>query len=168
MSAALDRLVSLLDYPMAIVTAAAPDGANGVERSGCLVGFTTQCSIKPMRYLVCISKLNHTFGVACRAETLVVHFPTAGPSNRDLAALFGVETGDEVDKFSRCQWTTGPDGVTPVLVDITRWFAGPILDRIDVGDHVGFVVAPTDARCDDDGPQLGFQMVKGLEPGHPV
>jgi len=32
------------DYPMYIVTAVAADSG---ERSGCLVGFTTQCSINP-------------------------------------------------------------------------------------------------------------------------
>ena len=89
MTAAFDRLVALLDFPMAIVTVAA-DG----ERSGRLVGFTTQCSIKPPRYLVCISKLNHICGLASAASTMVVHFP--GPAAHPLATLFGEETGDHV------------------------------------------------------------------------
>ncbi|HEX8931084.1 MAG TPA: flavin reductase, partial [Actinomycetota bacterium] len=46
--AALDRLVDRLDYPMLIVTAET-DG----ERAGCLVGFATQCSIEPPRFLLC-------------------------------------------------------------------------------------------------------------------
>jgi flavin reductase (DIM6/NTAB) family NADH-FMN oxidoreductase RutF len=156
----LDRLVASLDYPMAIVTCAAGD-----ERAGCLVGFTTQCSIHPLRWLVCISKANHTFGVACRAEVLVVHFP--GPAQLDVAALFGEETGDEVDKFARCDWRPGP-GDAPVLADVPRWLAGRVLDRIDLGDHVGFVLEPVDAACDLAEPQLGFQSVKDLQPGHPV
>ena len=41
-------LTSALDYPMFIVTVA-PDGG----RAGCLVGFATQCSIDPVRFLVC-------------------------------------------------------------------------------------------------------------------
>src|SRR5207248_6722269 len=32
------------------------------------------------------------------------------------AALFGARTGDEVDKFTRCRWTSGPAGV-PLLDD---------------------------------------------------
>jgi flavin reductase (DIM6/NTAB) family NADH-FMN oxidoreductase RutF len=47
-----DRLVAGLDYPMAIVTSAAAED----DRAGCLVGFTTQCSLNPPRYLVCISR----------------------------------------------------------------------------------------------------------------
>ena len=35
-------------------------GADG-ERDGCLIGFATQCSIKPQRFITCISKENRTF-----------------------------------------------------------------------------------------------------------
>ncbi|MHB1539220.1 MAG: flavin reductase [Solirubrobacteraceae bacterium] len=63
---------------MAIVTAAA-DG----ERSGCLVGFATQCSIEPRRFLVCISVLNRTFEIAQRSNALAVHFPArCSPTSR--------------------------------------------------------------------------------------
>ncbi|WP_255355718.1 flavin reductase, partial [Frankia sp. CpI1-P] len=51
---AFHEAVSAISYPMVIVTAAVPDG----ERSGCLVGFHTQCSIEPARYLLCISQAN--------------------------------------------------------------------------------------------------------------
>ncbi|WP_255360521.1 flavin reductase, partial [Frankia sp. EI5c] len=56
-SSAFHDAVSAISYPMAVVTTAV-DG----ERSGCLVGFHTQCGIDPPRYLVCISHNNHTFG----------------------------------------------------------------------------------------------------------
>ena len=49
-------LVSGLDYPMFVVTAAAPG-----DRAGCLVGFTTQASIKPPWPLVLLSKSNRTY-----------------------------------------------------------------------------------------------------------
>src|SRR5512139_1340964 len=62
------ELVSEIDYPMYIVTAAA-----GGELAGCLVGFTTQCSIDPPRFLACLSDKNRTFRVAQRAGMLVVH-----------------------------------------------------------------------------------------------
>ncbi len=147
-----------LDYPMLIVTV-----ANGDERSGCLVGFAAQCSIAPPRFMVWLSKKNRTLRVACTASVLGVHFVPA--AQRDLAALFGSETGDRTDKFARCRWETGVDGV-PVLSDCPRWFAGRILERLDSGDHVAFMLEPVDGAAGEWSGQLGFQAVRDLTPGH--
>jgi flavin reductase (DIM6/NTAB) family NADH-FMN oxidoreductase RutF len=129
---ALARLAASTDTPMAVVTAIGADG----ERSGCLVGFWTQCSINPPRVLACISKTNHTFRVASAAEVLAIHW--LADDDRGLAELFGGETGDEIDKFERCSWQPGPGGV-PVLDGVKGWVAGPVMVRVDVGDHVAFV-----------------------------
>jgi len=146
---------------MFIVTALAPDG----ERAGCLIGFATQCSIHPPRFLACISKENRTFDVVSRADEVVVHF--LGQAQRELAELFGGETGDEVDKFELSEWSAGPGGI-PVLAGVPGWFAGRVLDRIDLGDHVALWLEPVAAE-DAGGPlDLGFQAVKPVEPGHPA
>jgi flavin reductase (DIM6/NTAB) family NADH-FMN oxidoreductase RutF len=157
---AFHTLVSGIDYPMFIVTAAA-DG----RRSGCLVGFVTQASIDPARLIVMISKVNHTFGVAERASSLIVHI--LHKNNHELARLFGEQTGDEVDKFVNCEWKMGPDG-TPVLLGVRGWVAGEILARLDAGDHVAHVISVTDGAVDQAGSQLGFQAIRGLHPGHPA
>ncbi len=160
--AGFQALVAGLDYPMYVVTAAA-----GGQRAGCLVGFGTQSSIDPPRYWVCISKANHTHGVARRAGALAVHL--LGRSHLELARLFGEETGDEVDKFARCDWSPGPDGVTPVLAACPRWFLGRVVDRVDSGDHESFLLQPVGSSAGQaDEAQLGFQQVKDLEPGHPA
>lgn len=156
----LDELVAGFDYPMLVVTAAA-DG----ERAGCLVGFATQCSIDPPRFAVWLSVRNRTFRVAERAAALAVHVP--GEDDRALAELFGGETGDEVDKFARCRWRPGPEGL-PILEGVTGWFAGRVLERIeaDGGDHVGFVLEPIAGEADDDRPPLRFRQARSIEPGH--
>jgi flavin reductase (DIM6/NTAB) family NADH-FMN oxidoreductase RutF len=151
-------LVSSLDYPMVVVTTAV-DG----ERSGCLVGFHTQCSIDPSRFIVCISKKNHTFGVAQRAQHLVLHFLDEG--DMALASLFGERTGDDVDKFTRCTWHPGPDGV-PIVDDCANWAVVRILDTLDGGDHMGFLTEPVDAHAGEGLRQLSFQAAKTLEAGH--
>lgn len=153
-----ESLVAEIDYPMFVVTAFA-DG----ERSGCLVGFTTQASIQPRRFLVMISKANHTFGVASRAVVLVVH--VLRPGDHELAERFGETTGDRVDKFDGLSVLEGP-GSAPVIEGLD-WFAGRVLTTVDCGDHVGFLLAPNDgvALRTAQG-QLGFQDVKGMEPGH--
>ena len=156
---AFHAVMSDLDYPMLIVTTAAAG-----ERAGCLVGFSSQCSIDPPRLAVWLSERNRTFRVALQAGALVVHFPSA--VDQALAELFGGETGDEVDKFTRCRWHPGPEGL-PVLSDCRRWVAGRVVDRFDTGDHVAFVLEPFDGAADGPWPgQLRFQSVKDVEAGH--
>jgi flavin reductase (DIM6/NTAB) family NADH-FMN oxidoreductase RutF len=159
---AFDALVADLDYPMYVVTAAADHGS---ARDGCLVGFASQASIDPPRLLVLLSKANRTYRLACRSEALVVHFLHRG--NGALAARFGEETGDEVDKFAGCSWRPGPHGI-PVLDGTRGWVAGGVLDRLDAGDHVAHLLEILEAGVDVPGPPLGYQEVRGMEPGHPA
>jgi flavin reductase (DIM6/NTAB) family NADH-FMN oxidoreductase RutF len=152
------RLVAQLDDPMFIATVAAGD-----ERAGCLIGFATQCSIHPARFLAGISDKNRTFRVARGAGSMAIHL--VPESAAELAELFGGETGDEVDKFERSAWRPGPDGV-PLLDDCPNRFVGRILERIDFGDHVGVVLEPFFAEEDEQSGQLGFHRAKRIEPGH--
>ena len=79
---AFERLMGGLDHPMVVVTAASRRAIGG-----CLVGFSTQCSLDPPRYCVFLSKANHTYEVARKAGHLMVHF--LDHRQHDLAALFG-------------------------------------------------------------------------------
>ncbi|MHA6797690.1 flavin reductase family protein (plasmid) [Pseudonocardia bannensis] len=151
--------VGQLDYPMIIVTAAA-----GGERSGCLVGFHTQCSIDPARFLVCLSSRNRTCAVATRSDRLAVHF--LDENDYELSSLFGEQTGDEVDKFAACDWQE-EHGV-PVLTGTRAWFVGRVLERVPFGDHVGHLLEPLDGRVGERLRQLAFQRVKTMKPGHPA
>src|SRR6202012_2928095 len=125
-------LTGELDYFMLVVTTVA-----GGRRAGCLDGFSPQCSIDPPRFLVCLSDKNHTTRVAAGAEALAVHF--LPDTAEDLAELFGLQTGDSVDKFTRCRWHTGPAAL-PILDACGRWFAGRVLERRRLGDHIGFLL----------------------------
>jgi flavin reductase (DIM6/NTAB) family NADH-FMN oxidoreductase RutF len=155
---AFQSIAGWIDYPMFIVTTVA-----GGEISGCLVGFATQSSIHPPRFLACISDKNHTYGVAREAEALAVHVV---PTDRgDLAVLFGGETGDAADKFDATPWHAGPGGL-PVLEGCPSWFAGRILEQVPLGDHVGFLLAPFDGRDGGDGSWLPFSSAKSIHPGH--
>ena len=154
-----NSLVGDLDYPMFIVTACA-DG----ERSGCLIGFATQASIDPSRFLACLSHKNRTYRVAVGAELLAVHFV---PREReDLVELFGGETGDDVDKFAHCAWHDGPEGL-PILERCERWFVGRVVDRLDAGDHELFLLEPVAASAGHE-EDFTFHRAKRIEPGHPA
>jgi flavin reductase (DIM6/NTAB) family NADH-FMN oxidoreductase RutF len=148
-----------LDHPMYVVTV-----MEGGERSGCLVGFGSQVSMEPPRFLVCISVANHTHPIAQRAGLLAVHL--LGPEQHALAELFGTETGDDIDKFQRCSWQAGPGGV-PVLDDCPRVLIGRAHQQLDLGDHTGFVLDPVSVTTRDGDPGLTFQDVEHLDPGHP-
>ena len=156
--ATFNSLVGDLDYPMFIVTACA-DG----ERSGCLVGFASQASIAPSRFLVCLSHTNRTYRVGIRAELLAVHFVPEEAD--DLAELFGGQTGDEVDKFERCAWRPGPGG-TPLLDDCPNRFVGRVLERMDAGDHDAFLLEPVFAERGTDADEFSFHRARRIEPGH--
>jgi flavin reductase (DIM6/NTAB) family NADH-FMN oxidoreductase RutF len=152
------KIAGSLDYPMLVVTATAAG-----ERAGCLVGFSTQASIDPPRFLVCVSDKNRTVRVARRAQALAVHVLPA--QAEDLARLFGGQTGDEIDKFTRCRWHAGPRGL-PILDECPRWFVGDVIERRALGDHIGFLLEPFAAH--DDGPRslLAYSRIKDLDPGH--
>jgi flavin reductase (DIM6/NTAB) family NADH-FMN oxidoreductase RutF len=82
-----------------------------------------------------------------------------------LASLFGERSGDEVDKFTRCTWHPGPDGV-PIVDDCPNWAVLRILDTVDGGDHMGFITEPVDAEAVGQLEPLMFQRVKTLDAGH--
>ena len=151
------RLTGTLDYPVFIVTTTAAG-----ERDGCVVGFATQTSIHPDRFLACLSRKNRTHRLARDATALAVH--AVPRERRDLVELFGSETGDEIDKLARCAWTAGPNDLA-ILDGCPSWFAGEIRSRHDLGDHEGFLLAPIDVRHEP-GELLYFQDVKDVEPGH--
>jgi flavin reductase (DIM6/NTAB) family NADH-FMN oxidoreductase RutF len=152
-----NALMGGLDYPMFIVTA-----TDGTRRAGCLVGFAAQCGISPSRFMVWLSKNNHTYSVAGHTDVVAVHVPSSDAT--ELAVLFGSRTGFEVDKFTRCAWRDGPAGV-PLLVECPRWFIGRIVGRHDTGDHVGLLLEPTAVGATTAAGQLGFQDVKELPAG---
>jgi flavin reductase (DIM6/NTAB) family NADH-FMN oxidoreductase RutF len=156
---AFDELVAQLDPAMAVVTT-----ASGDELAGCLIGFHTQCSIEPRRYAVWLSKANHTYRVAVHADHVAVHF--LAHDDLELARLFGSVSGDRVDKFSRCEWESGPSGV-PLLVGCPNRFVGRRVAMLDEGsDHVCLVVEPTEAWAAGELQPLRLSSAKALDPGH--
>ncbi|MEV4339701.1 flavin reductase family protein [Streptomyces sp. NPDC049590] len=145
---------------MCVVTAVA-----GGERAGCLVGFASQCSIRPPRFVVWLSKANHTYRVARAARHLTVHLLTR--DQRDLAERFGGQTGDETDKFAGLAWREEPAGAV-VLDAAAAWFTGTVLHRVDGGDHVGHVLEPVRWGEGRPGPLLRLSDAAAIEAGHPA
>ena len=162
-----EELMSMLDSPVFVVTTQA-DG----YPSGCLVSFATQASVQPPRFLVGMDRTNDTFAVASRSSHLAVH--VLAQRHRGLAELFDGQTGDQIDKFGRCSWRAGPQGM-PILDDAAAWFVGRTVDRIDFGDHVGFLLAPAGVWAPESSEDLLYLSdiddiddIDDLDPGHGV
>jgi flavin reductase (DIM6/NTAB) family NADH-FMN oxidoreductase RutF len=156
----LEEFVAGLDYAMLVVTVAARP-----HPQGCLVGFQTQTSIDPPRLMVCLSKANATTRAAADAQHLGVHLL---PRERlDLAELFGGESGDWTDKLAQVPWHEGPYGV-PLLDEAAAWLVGRVLERHDLGDHVGHLLEPVQAARHGDEALLTFRQARSIEAGHPA
>jgi flavin reductase (DIM6/NTAB) family NADH-FMN oxidoreductase RutF len=157
----LGAFFDLIDYPYYVVTARAPDA----DMSGCLAGFVTQCSIQPPNFLVCISNVNHTLGVAERASGMGLHL--LGAHQNSMARLFGEETGDVVDKFASVDWRLGSTGA-PLLVDSAVSMEAQILGHFSVGDHEAFLVRAVRAVPGGQDGLLTYRGAPPLTPGHPA
>jgi flavin reductase (DIM6/NTAB) family NADH-FMN oxidoreductase RutF len=158
-AAAMAAFADRADYPMHVVTA-----FDGVEPSGCLVGFLTQCSILPARLLGCISKVNYTASVATGARGLGVHL--LGRDQLALAAAFGEHTGDREDKMAQVRWHAGATGA-PILDECAAWVEGTVRQRFDLGDHVGYLLDPVAGGGGGASGELRYAQVRNLRPGHP-
>jgi flavin reductase (DIM6/NTAB) family NADH-FMN oxidoreductase RutF len=154
----ISDLVAGVDPAMAIVTT-----VSSGERAGCLIGFHAQCSITPPRYAIWLSKANHTFRVGVHARYFAVHFPSE--ESTELPRLFGTVSGDSTDKFARCDWESGPDGV-PLLTGCPNRFIGTRVTLLDDGsDHVCLVLSPIEVAATTFRP-LRLSQVTRLQPGH--
>lgn len=156
---AFDDFVAQADHAMVIVTV-----ADGDQQHGCLVGFHSQVSIEPRRYLVCLSHENATYRAARSAPHLAVHL--LGADDSALASRFGEETADDgVDKFAGCPWRRVDVG-TPVLEGVAAWFVGTVTNIVVMGDHSGFILEPLEAAVLRSADPLRLGQVSDFDAGH--
>jgi flavin reductase (DIM6/NTAB) family NADH-FMN oxidoreductase RutF len=154
-----DDLMAMLDSPAFVVTTQA-DG----HPSGCLVGFGTQTSAQPPSFMVGLPLASHIAEVARRSDYLAVHVLPRG--QHVLAELFGGQSGDQTDTFTRCSWRGGPMGM-PILDDAAAWFVGRTVSRSEVGDHVAYLLEPLAAWAPESSDELLYLSdIDDFEPGH--
>jgi flavin reductase (DIM6/NTAB) family NADH-FMN oxidoreductase RutF len=157
----MDAYTGMAEYALQVVTTSSVVD----EPSGCLVGFATQCSIVPPRFLVCISKINHTYVISEHSESVALHL--IGRDQIELAGLFAETSGDTVDKFSHCRWHPGVTGA-PVLFECAAWLEGIVVQRWSVGDHQALLVRPVAGGTGGHRDVLTIQTAPHFRPGHPA
>jgi flavin reductase (DIM6/NTAB) family NADH-FMN oxidoreductase RutF len=157
---AFGKIALHFDVPMIIVTT-----AFGEQRAGCLVGFSTHCSVHPPRFLMCSSEKNFTYSVLQNATHMAVHF--ISQEHMQLAELFGGTSGHSNDKFAQCKWTPHAETGVPILDGVRQWFVGHIIERHKPGDHMLLITEPVDAKYEElESDPIRFLQVRHLEPGH--
>ncbi len=138
----------------------------GDEWDACLVGFHSQASIDPARYLVWLSTANRTYRLARRAEVLGVHL--LADDQLDLARRLGARTGDvDPHKLDGVRHRRGRSGAVHLL-DCPAWFAGRVLRRVSGGDHHGFLLEPIAAADVRPVQPLRLRQAETIPAGHPV
>jgi flavin reductase (DIM6/NTAB) family NADH-FMN oxidoreductase RutF len=155
-----EAMTTSANYPLYVVTTSLAG-----EHSGCLAGFVTQASLTPVRFVVCVSKVNHTFRIAEGSKSLALHL--LGSDQQEMASLFGEFSGDVTDKFETVAWRRGVTGA-PVLTECAAWVEGSIINQMSGGDHEAFLMTVVDGG---DGPHRGtFRQhdADDFEAGHPA
>ncbi len=117
------------DFPLHVVTARVGD-----EVSGSLAGCVTQSSLRPVRFLVCVSKEKYTFRVVKKGKALAVHL--FGSDKRDMASLFGEGLSTTSTNFDNWIGRRGFWGA--VDSRLRGMVEGPIINRMSAGDHEAF------------------------------
>lgn len=154
-----DDLIESANPVMAVVTTV----AEGV-RAGCVVGFHGQSSVEPRHYCVWLSKANHTYRTALRAEHLAVHLLTR--DDMEIATHFGTTTGEDGDKFTTLSVSDGPGGV-PLLEALPNRFVGRRRAMLDLGgDHACVELVVELAQRAGAFDALRLRDVVHLQPGH--
>jgi flavin reductase (DIM6/NTAB) family NADH-FMN oxidoreductase RutF len=156
----MDAYTERTEYALQVVTTISSAG----EPSGCMVGFATQCSIDPPRFLICISKVNHTYFASLHSDAVALHL--IGQDQIPLASLFAESSGDDVDKFARCRWHLGTTGA-PLLADCVAWLEGTVIRRWSVGDHQALLVRPVAGGAGDQRDVLTVRHAPDFQAGHP-
>jgi flavin reductase (DIM6/NTAB) family NADH-FMN oxidoreductase RutF len=83
-----------------------------------------------------------------------------------VASLFGEQTGDMVDKFTRVQWADGVTGV-PILAQCAAWVEGRVIDHMSGGDHEAFLIDVVAGGAGTHPGRFMLSDASDFAPGHP-
>ena len=143
---------------MFIVTANA-----GGEPLGCLVGFTTQASIDPPRFIACLSHRNRTYRLGKDARALGVHaVPADAERPRRSSSAARPPTRRTSSRARR--GTKGPRASRSSSAARTGSSAAS-WRATDAGDHDAFLLEPI-AGSSTEEDEFTFHRAKRIDPGH--
>lgn len=135
--AAFRRACAEFATGVTVVTARAPDG----ELAALTANSFTSVSLDPQIVLFCVGKTMSSTRVLAAADHVAVH--VLGAEHEEIARRVATSGLSGAERLAGLDWSAGRFD-EPVLGACAARFSGPILDRIDAGDHLIHLVAAHD------------------------
>jgi flavin reductase (DIM6/NTAB) family NADH-FMN oxidoreductase RutF len=117
------------------VTVATTTGVRG-EAVGMTANAFTSVSLDPPLVLLCVARTAASFEAMEQATRYAVH--VLGDHQESVSAAFARSAADGAEKFSEIEWHRAEDGL-PLLDDCLARIECTICERIELGDHIGYV-----------------------------
>ena len=117
------------------VTVATTIGPKG-EPVGMTANSFTSVSLEPPLVLLCIARSAASFGAMEQADRYAVHILSA--DQQATSNAFARSAADGAEKFAQVPWHRAHDGL-PLLDDYLARIECTVVDRVQLGDHVGYV-----------------------------
>ena len=111
------------------VTGATPAG----ELAAITVNSFASVSLDPARVLVCIAHRSSAFPVLSASSRIAVHVLT--DEQEEVARRLATAGLSAAERLTDVPWRPGAAG-EPLLAGVAARLAGPVVQRVDSGDHV--------------------------------
>jgi len=130
-----DEALHLLHAPVCVVGTAVKGRSAGLTAA-----WVSRVSLDPVRILVAVSSERHTWGVL--NESGAFSLSILREDQLDVGRLFGLKSGREMDKWAQVAHVLlkRDHGVDiPALASCSARILCRTVNRVDLGDHEGFV-----------------------------
>jgi 4-hydroxyphenylacetate 3-hydroxylase, reductase component len=132
-----------------VATACRPSG----DPVGMTVNAFMSASLDPPLVLLSVARSAASFPTMERAHRYAVHI--LGDEHHSISTAFARSAADGAEKFAEISWSRAEDGL-PLLDDYLARLECTITDRVELGDHVGYVGRVDAAHARDAAGPLGF------------
>ena len=132
---AIQRIHDLTDPPLWLVTA-----AHEGQRGGFVATFVVRASIVAAlpRMLIGVAKQHHTWRLIEGSQRFALHLLYT--DQLDLVWRFGLQSGNEHDKFDHLPASRTPGG-SPLVGEALAWLDCRVEERMDTGDRTLYLAA---------------------------
>ena len=144
-------LFRALDRELWVITSSA-DG----QRGGLISTSVSQAPINEQipRLTVGLAVHHHTESLVHKSKSFVAHL--IAPNQGDWVRHFGTQSGRDVDKFSKLDFTTSVTNA-PILKDAHAWLECRVENMMESGDRHWYLAEVVDAKWSQEFQPLTFQ-----------